>query len=227
MKCHEARELLIHYSNGEVSRSERELLQSHLSQCESCFRHMQALGQVEDQLRQGLHDAAADAEPSAAAWQALSHKLAQRRGSQPPSHQPSHQPLPLVWRLMGGLSAAVAFAILVGSTIVAPALRDSHPSISVMENELPSHADALDPALDAVSVEAGSNNDLNAPAEANAGAQSDPTGNTHNVAPAPQRQTRTLIKSEPDAFLPKSQVRDEPELEFMAQTNCVYCLKMR
>lgn len=212
MKCHEVRELLIHYSNGEIGRSERELLQAHLAQCESCYQHLQSLNTIEQQVRTGLHEAANAAEPSALAWQKLSHKLAERCNDR----AMPNAPLPLVLRLMGGLSAAVAVAVLVVAAIVSPTLGPTHVPPSVTENALPLPADASKTMAE-----------NSAPVEVKANSEQDGATSAHSILSAPQRQTQTLLRSEPDSFLPKTQVHYTPDLEFLSQTNCVYCLKMR
>ena len=213
MKCHEVRELLIHYSNGEIGRSERELLQAHLAQCESCFQHMQSLSTIEQQVRTGLHDAADAVEPSSLAWQDLSYKLAERRNDR----AMPNAPLPLVLRLMGGLSAAIAFAMLVGAAIVSTNLGPTHPPLVITENAQPMRTEALNTAPE-----------TNAAVESKTNFEQDHVAaNAHTIASAPQKQTRTLLQSEPDSFLLRSQVHDDPEIKFFSPTDCFYCLKMR
>ena len=213
MKCHEARELLIHYSNGEIGRSERELLQAHLAQCESCFQHLQSLSNIEQQVRTGLHEAADAAEPSSLAWQELSHKLADRRNPR----STTHTPLPLVWRLMGGLGATLAFAALVGTAITSPLLNPARPPLVVTEDAQPMHTEALNTAPE-----------TNAAIESKTNFEQDSVAaNARTIASAPQKQTRTLLQSEPDSFLLRSQVHDDPEIKFFSQIDCFYCLKMR
>jgi len=204
MKCHEARQLLIHYSNGEIGRSERELLQAHLTQCESCFRHLQSLSNVEQQVRAGLHEAADLAEPSSMAWQELSHRLAGRRRER----TAPHSSLPLIWRLMGGVSATIALAAVVGAVIVTPSLRPAHTPLDSPSTQITTQA--------------------HAPADATTGLESASSVDaTQMIAPAPRKKTRPLLLSEPDSFLQASQVRIEPESEFVSQISCYYCLRMR
>ena len=214
MKCHEARELLIHYSNGEMGRSERELLQAHLAQCEACHSHLKSLGNVEQHVRAGLHEAANAAEPSPMAWQDLSHKLASRRSRR----STSHNPLPLVWRLMGGLSATIAFAVVVGAVIVSSHFGPKPSTLAITENAVP---------IEAVALNTGIHSAAGPPSESQTSAeQPDSATNVHGLG-VPQRQSRALIQSEPDSFMTKYQVHNEPESEFTSQLSCSYCLKMR
>ena len=75
MKCHEARSLLTPYLNKEITRSERELLQAHLAECEQCWHEFNALSATQQQLRVGIAEYAALAQPSTAAWPKLQRAL--------------------------------------------------------------------------------------------------------------------------------------------------------
>jgi Putative zinc-finger len=79
MKCHEARELLVPHLNNEITRSERELLQSHLTECERCWHAFNGLSSAQQQLRRGMAEYAANAQPADVAWPRLQRELHARR----------------------------------------------------------------------------------------------------------------------------------------------------
>lgn len=100
MKCHEARSLLTPYLNKEITRSERELLQAHLAECEQCWHEFNALSATQQQLRVGIAEYAALAQPSTAAWPKLQRAL----------HTKHVAPRPAPRGIAPGLSTLIAAA---------------------------------------------------------------------------------------------------------------------
>lgn len=77
MKCREARDLFVAWSNDEVTRSERQLLQTHVAGCPDCRTEWEELAQVRQRLNESLKARAAQAQPSGQAWTRLQSRLAQ------------------------------------------------------------------------------------------------------------------------------------------------------
>ena len=125
MKCPEARELLIPHLNNEITRSERELLQSHLAECEGCWREFNALSSTQMQVRRGMAEYAATARPTDLAWPKLQHKL-----------HAQGMPARVQWsgrRIAPGLSTLIATAsaaLLIFGGLIAPAALN-RPSASL------------------------------------------------------------------------------------------------
>jgi hypothetical protein len=77
MKCQQVNELLVAYSDGEVTTSERTLIQTHLAACDFCQNKLAALSATQDRVRRSLQARAAQAASSPQAWDRLQARLAQ------------------------------------------------------------------------------------------------------------------------------------------------------
>ncbi len=125
MKCHEAHELLIPHLNNEVTRSERELLQAHLAECESCWRELNALSVAQKHLRIGMAEYATQAQLHDHAWARLQQALRSQRA-----------PTRVQWSGRGittgfsTLIAAVGAALFVLGGVIAPTVL-SNPSATL------------------------------------------------------------------------------------------------
>ena len=117
MNCREARAWMPHYLNGELSTSERELLQAHVAECEGCFAEQQSLRATHLQVRRGLHIAAERVEPSAQAWAKLSAAIQSQRPAIKPA--PQHRPTFFV-RATSAVLAAIT--LMVGAALLRPGL---------------------------------------------------------------------------------------------------------
>ncbi len=84
MRCQEARELLVPYLDGEVSLSERVLVQAHLAECDRCREDLAVLSALQSRLGQFLQARAAQAVPSPQAWSRLEGTLAREARPSPP-----------------------------------------------------------------------------------------------------------------------------------------------
>jgi hypothetical protein len=76
MKCQEVNEMLVVYSDGEVTPSERALIQVHLAECEFCQEKLAALSATQARIRRSLQVRAAQSVPSPQTWSRLQAKLA-------------------------------------------------------------------------------------------------------------------------------------------------------
>jgi len=76
MKCQEMSELLVAYLDGEVSPSERTLIQVHLAGCDACQEELAVLSALQSRVSQFLQVRAAQAAPSLQAWSSLQARLA-------------------------------------------------------------------------------------------------------------------------------------------------------
>ncbi|MBC7262227.1 MAG: zf-HC2 domain-containing protein, partial [Chloroflexi bacterium] len=76
MKCQQVHELLIAYSDDEVTPSERRLIQAHLAECDACREELAALSALQSHVSQALHIRAAQAAPSPQAWSRLQARIA-------------------------------------------------------------------------------------------------------------------------------------------------------
>ncbi len=76
MKCREVNELLVAYLDGEVTPSERTLIQAHLAGCAVCRKELAALAATQSHVSQSLQVRAAQAAPSPQAWSRLQARLA-------------------------------------------------------------------------------------------------------------------------------------------------------
>lgn len=118
MNCHEARQWLPHYLNGEISASERELVQTHLADCEACFDELQSLGAVQRTLRTGLQAASDRVAPSAKAWSKLHTALQSNPTPPTPQAEPQHRPA-FMLRAIGAVFATLS--VMVGAAVLRPA----------------------------------------------------------------------------------------------------------
>ena len=76
MDCREVNELLVAYLDGEVTPSERKMMEAHLTGCASCQEEMARLAAAQLRLFRSLKEVAADAAPSPQAWSRLQARLA-------------------------------------------------------------------------------------------------------------------------------------------------------
>lgn len=83
MKCQEVSELLVAYLDGEVTPSERTLIQAHLAGCDACQEELAVLSALQSRVSQFLQIRAAQAAPSPQAWSRLQARLAGE--ARPPS----------------------------------------------------------------------------------------------------------------------------------------------
>ena len=63
MKCHNVRNLLIDYSNNELSIDEHTLIHEHLNNCKACQQELLVLQQLENRIRRYVHATADHADP--------------------------------------------------------------------------------------------------------------------------------------------------------------------
>lgn len=77
MKCEQVQSLLVSYLNNETTPSERAMMQAHLSGCKDCEEELSRISDMQGQLSSTLQRRAAQAEPSAAAWEHLQARLVQ------------------------------------------------------------------------------------------------------------------------------------------------------
>jgi len=75
MNCEQVQSLLVAYLDGEVTPSERTLIQAHLSHCTVCQQELSLLFTARSQVRSMLQRRAVHAIPSAEAWNRLEAKL--------------------------------------------------------------------------------------------------------------------------------------------------------
>ena len=75
MNCEQVQSLLLAYLDGEVSPSERTLIQVHLSGCTVCQQELDLLSTARSQVRTALQHRAYPAVPSNAAWHRLEARL--------------------------------------------------------------------------------------------------------------------------------------------------------
>ena len=85
MNCEQVQSLLIAYLDGEVTPSERTLIQAHLSSCTVCQQELTLLSTARSQVRSMLQRRAVHALPSQDAWNRLEARLAKE--AQPSSAQ--------------------------------------------------------------------------------------------------------------------------------------------
>lgn len=128
MKCQEANELLIPYLNNEVTRSERELLQAHLAQCEHCWQALSALSTAQQRLRSGLAETARHAEAPDRAWLRLRAAI----HSNPQPRLALRLPVlsSLGALVVAGLAALMVTAPLGVPTTLAPVVHDASTSFT-------------------------------------------------------------------------------------------------
>src|SRR6476646_10099272 len=90
MNCDQVRSLLIAYLDGEVTPSERVLIQAHLSGCTVCQQELNLLSTARSQVRSALQHRASQAVPSREAWSRLEARLPKVQvPSLPEAAQPS------------------------------------------------------------------------------------------------------------------------------------------
>src|SRR5262247_2185373 len=75
MNCEQVQLLLVAYMDGEVTPSERTLIQAHLSNCTVCQQELSLLSTARSQVRSMLQRRAVHALPSQEAWNRLEAKL--------------------------------------------------------------------------------------------------------------------------------------------------------
>jgi len=76
MKCRQVSELLVAYLDGEVTPSERTLIEAHLAGCDLCGRELAGLSATQSGVSRFLRVRAAQAAPSPQAWSRLQARLA-------------------------------------------------------------------------------------------------------------------------------------------------------
>lgn len=142
MKCQEVSELLVAYLDGEVTPSERTLIQAHLAECNFCRKELTALSATQRCVSQSLQVKTAQAAPSPQAWSRLQARLA---GEARPSLSwlPTwlQRLAPGVGRttqiFQGGLTMKKGFAALAAIALVvvltAGAARYWYPQVVVLE----------------------------------------------------------------------------------------------
>jgi anti-sigma factor RsiW len=75
MNCGQVKALLLAYLDGEVTPSERVLIQTHLSGCTVCQQELNLLSTARSQIRSALQRRAIQAVPSREAWSRLEASL--------------------------------------------------------------------------------------------------------------------------------------------------------
>jgi len=75
MNCEQVQSLLNAYLDGEVTPSERALIQAHLSGCTVCQQELDLLSTARSQVRSALQRGASQAVPSQNAWSGLEARL--------------------------------------------------------------------------------------------------------------------------------------------------------
>jgi anti-sigma factor RsiW len=75
MKCEQAQSLLLAYLDGEVTPSERILIQTHLTDCTVCQQELELLSTARSRVRATLQQRASQAVPSQDAWGRLESRL--------------------------------------------------------------------------------------------------------------------------------------------------------
>ncbi len=116
MNCREARDLFVAWSNDEVTRSERQVLQTHVACCPDCRREWEELAQVRQRLNESLRARATQAKPSGEAWTRLQSRLAQPQNPERPGR----------WLLPASRlasAAVVSIALFVASLSLNPLTR--------------------------------------------------------------------------------------------------------
>ncbi|HEX2696272.1 MAG TPA: zf-HC2 domain-containing protein [Anaerolineales bacterium] len=81
MKCEQVQSLLVAYLDGEVTPSERTLIQAHLSNCTVCQQELNLLSTARSRVRSMLQRRAVHAAPSAEAWNRLEARLTHKAPS--------------------------------------------------------------------------------------------------------------------------------------------------
>lgn len=136
MKCQEANESLVAYVDGEVSPSERALIQAHLARCDACQEELAVLSALQRRLSRSLQVRAAQASPSPQAWSRLQARWAGEARPSPWGLPAWLQPLaPGVGRIIEtyqgsmtmkrgfALAALVALVIGLGTVAFVPSVR--------------------------------------------------------------------------------------------------------
>ena len=77
MNCREVNGLLVAYLDGEVTSSERMLIEAHLAGCDSCRKELAELLAAQNRVSRALQIRAAQAAPSPQAWSRLQARLAE------------------------------------------------------------------------------------------------------------------------------------------------------
>ena len=75
MNCRDVTKQLPAYLDGEISPSEKKLIQSHLAVCKNCQQELEVLGLLQKDIRQHLQTRAADIAASPQAWATLKASL--------------------------------------------------------------------------------------------------------------------------------------------------------
>ncbi len=71
MRCQEVSDMLVPYLDGEITPSERVLIQAHLAECDKCRDDLAVLSALQSRVGQFLQVRAAHAVPSSQAWSRL------------------------------------------------------------------------------------------------------------------------------------------------------------
>jgi hypothetical protein len=133
VNCQEISGLLVAYADGEVSPSERKLVQAHLDACARCRQELSALSLAQDRVRRSLHRQAAQAVPAPDAWARLQRRLAapthRRRAAQAaPWFRAVLRPMRSLF--LGGtllrrfaVVALLALILLLGFVTIVPSVR--------------------------------------------------------------------------------------------------------
>jgi hypothetical protein len=116
MNCREVRPRINAYLDGEVSPSEKKLIQAHLATCQSCQQELASLNHLQNTLRQQLKARAAQAAPSPQAWSLVQAALPKDRSKEP---NPKKVRLPFFGNLTFQ-KVGVAFLILVALVVAIP-----------------------------------------------------------------------------------------------------------
>ena len=142
MNCQDVTQLGVAYLNGEVSVSERKLIQLHVEGCQHCQRELATLSVVQNRISQSLKLRAAQAEASPQAWGHLQAKLAKapkihapRRAylTEPPAAT-AHHGLHPAWEIGLGLIALVLLGVVLSWTIRAVSQKNVLPAVETPFN---------------------------------------------------------------------------------------------
>ncbi len=135
MKCSEVLQILPSFLANEVTPSERKLIQNHLAACADCQNEMRILTALQSQIRESLHNRAAETAPSPQAWIRLKERLDSPAGDHqtllPARHkarqQNQYRGVFAMKRI--ALTALVVLVLLAGTAAALPGVR-----AAVLEN---------------------------------------------------------------------------------------------
>jgi anti-sigma factor RsiW len=83
MNCEQAQNLLVAYLDGEITPSEKKLIQAHLSTCTVCQQEYKLLFTARNRVRSALQSRAVHANPKADAWNRLEVRLTESAQTSP------------------------------------------------------------------------------------------------------------------------------------------------